>query len=54
LKPYPLEEALGADVEYLSKTLVPELKGKSAADFVDASLIRDIENENFYANLERQ
>jgi NitT/TauT family transport system substrate-binding protein len=54
LKPYPLEEALAADVEYLSKTLVPELKGKSAADFIDASLIRDIENENFYANLERQ
>jgi ABC-type nitrate/sulfonate/bicarbonate transport system substrate-binding protein len=54
LKPYPLEEALEADIAYLSKALVPELKGKSAADFVDASLIRDIENENFFTRLERQ
>jgi ABC-type nitrate/sulfonate/bicarbonate transport system substrate-binding protein len=54
LKPYPLEEALEADIAYLSKTLVPELKGKSAADFVDDSLIRDIENENFFTRLERR
>lgn len=53
LKPYPLEDALEADIDYLSKTLVPELKGKSASDFVDASLIRDLENENFFARLER-
>src|SRR4030095_13316813 len=33
LKPYPLDDALEADIEYLSKTLVPELKGKGAGDF---------------------
>jgi ABC-type nitrate/sulfonate/bicarbonate transport system substrate-binding protein len=54
LKPYPLEEALEADMEYLSKTLVPELKGKSAADFIDASLLKEIENENFFARLEKR
>ena len=53
LKPYPLEEALEDDIEYLSKTIVPELKGKHASDYIDASLIRDIENENFFARLER-
>jgi NitT/TauT family transport system substrate-binding protein len=54
LKPYPLEDALEADIEYLSNTLVPELKGKSAADFVDASLLREIENENFFSRLEQR
>jgi NitT/TauT family transport system substrate-binding protein len=54
LKPYPLEEALEADIEYLSKTLVPELKGKSAADFIDAGLLRELEKENFFARLEQR
>jgi NitT/TauT family transport system substrate-binding protein len=54
LKPYPLEDALEADIEYLGRTLVPELKGKSAADFVDASLLREIENENFFNRLEQR
>ncbi len=54
LKPYPLDDALEADIEYLSTTLVPELKGKSAADFIDASLLREIENENFFTRLEQR
>jgi NitT/TauT family transport system substrate-binding protein len=54
LKPYPLDDALEADIEYLSKTLVPELKGQSAADFIDASLLREIENENFFNRLEQR
>jgi hypothetical protein len=53
LKPLPLEEALEADIDYLSKTLVPELKGKSASDFMDASLIKELENEKFFDRLER-
>jgi hypothetical protein len=53
-KPYPLEEALDADIEYLSKTLVPELKGKNASAFIDASLIREIDNENFFGRLEQR
>lgn len=50
-KPYPLEEALEGDLEYLSQSLVPELKGKKAADFIDSSLMREIENEGFFARL---
>jgi NitT/TauT family transport system substrate-binding protein len=53
LKPFPLEDALEADIDYLSKTLVPELKGKSASDFMDASLIKELENEKFFDRLER-
>ncbi|HTN71902.1 MAG TPA: ABC transporter substrate-binding protein [Methylomirabilota bacterium] len=53
LKPYPLDDALEADIDYLSQSLVPELKGKHASDFIDASVIREIENENFFARLER-
>jgi NitT/TauT family transport system substrate-binding protein len=53
LKPYPLDDALEADINYLSQTLVPELKGKHASDYIDASVIREIENENFFARLER-
>lgn len=54
LKPYPLEEALEADIDYLSQSLAPELKGKHATDFIDASLIKEIEKENFFARLERE
>jgi NitT/TauT family transport system substrate-binding protein len=54
LKPYPLEEALEADIDYLGKALVPELKGKSAADFIDAGLLRELEKENFFARLEQR
>jgi hypothetical protein len=53
LKPYPLDDALEADIEYLSQSLVPELKGKHAGDYIDASVIKEIENENFFARLER-
>jgi len=53
IKPYPLDDALEADIEYLSQNLVPELKGKHASDYIDASVLREIENENFFARLER-
>lgn len=53
LKPYPLEAALQADIEYLGNTIVPELKGKKAADFMDATLLREIEHEGFFARLQR-
>lgn len=53
LKPYPLDDALEGDIEYLSQGLVPELRGKRAADFIDASVLRELEQENFFARLER-
>jgi ABC-type nitrate/sulfonate/bicarbonate transport system substrate-binding protein len=53
LKPYPLDDALEADIEYLSQSLVPELKRKHASDYIDTSVIKEIENESFFARLER-
>jgi NitT/TauT family transport system substrate-binding protein len=54
LRPYPFDDALEADIDYLSQSLVPELKGKRASDFIDASLLREIENENFFVRLEQR
>jgi NitT/TauT family transport system substrate-binding protein len=50
LKPYPMEEAIQADVENLTAT-VPELRGKRAADFVDKTILTDLEREGFFAQL---
>lgn len=53
LKPYPLDGALQADIEYLGNTIVPELKGKKAADFIDATILKEIEDEGFFARLQK-
>ncbi len=45
--PRPLENALDLDIKDLSAT-VPELKGKKAADFIDATLLREVEREGFF------
>jgi hypothetical protein len=45
-KPYPREDAIQASIEDL-RTAVPKLDGMKAADFVDASLIREIDSEGF-------
>jgi NitT/TauT family transport system substrate-binding protein len=50
LKPYPMEEVIQADVENLTAT-VPELRGKRAADFVDKTILADLEREGFFAQL---
>jgi hypothetical protein len=49
-KPYPREDAIQASIEDLKST-IPKLEGMKVADFVDASLIRDIDNEGFFARL---
>jgi NitT/TauT family transport system substrate-binding protein len=51
-KPYPLEDAIQADIEDLSAT-IPELKGKKASDFMDDSILRELESEGFFARLYR-
>jgi ABC-type nitrate/sulfonate/bicarbonate transport system substrate-binding protein len=38
VKPYPIEDAIQADVEDLSSSIA-ELKGKKASDFMDRSLL---------------
>ena len=52
-KPYPREDAIQASIEDLKST-IPKLEGMKVSDFLDASLIREIENEGFFARLEKQ
>ena len=52
-KPYPREEAIQADIEDLSPS-VPELRGRKPSDFIDISLLREIENEGFITRLQRK
>jgi NitT/TauT family transport system substrate-binding protein len=51
-KPYPREDAVQTSIEDLRST-IPKLEGMQASDFVDASLIREIDNEGFFARLEK-
>jgi NitT/TauT family transport system substrate-binding protein len=52
-KPYPREDAIQASIEDLRDT-IPKLEGTKAPDFIDASLIREIDNDGFFAKLEKQ
>jgi ABC-type nitrate/sulfonate/bicarbonate transport system substrate-binding protein len=52
-KPYPREDAIQASLEDLKDTM-PKLDGMKPADFFDASLIKELDNENFFAKLEKQ
>ena len=49
-KPYPREEALQNDIEDLSATY-PFLKGKKAAEFLDLTLLKSLEDEGFFKRL---
>jgi hypothetical protein len=48
-----LEDAIQADLEDLSSSIA-ELRGKKASDFMDTSLLRELENEGFFARLHAQ
>jgi hypothetical protein len=52
-KPYPREDVIQASLEDLKDTL-PKLDGMKPADFFDASLIKELDNEDFFAKLEKQ
>jgi NitT/TauT family transport system substrate-binding protein len=52
LKPYPQLESVQSDIEYLTAAN-PGLKTKKATEIVDTTLLRQIENEGFYAQLRR-
>ena len=53
VKPYPIEQAIQADIEDLSAS-INELRGKKAADFMDRSLLNELEGEGFFARLHGQ
>lgn len=50
LKPYPMEEVIQTEIENLSPTM-PEMRGKRAADFVDKSILTEMESEGFFSSL---
>ena len=49
-KPFPMEDAIQADIENLTPT-VPEFRGKKAADFIDKTILTDLEREGFFTQL---
>jgi NitT/TauT family transport system substrate-binding protein len=52
-KPYPREDSIQASIEDLKST-IPKLDTMKVSDFVDASLIRELDQEGFFARLEKQ
>ena len=51
IKPYPMEDALQGELENLAAS-VAELHGKKSADFIDKSLLSELEREGFFASLQ--
>jgi NitT/TauT family transport system substrate-binding protein len=49
-KPYPREDAIQASIEDLKES-TPKLDGMKSTDFLDASLIREIDNEGFFTRI---
>lgn len=49
-KPFPMEEVIQTEIENMTPT-VAEFRGKKAADFVDKSILTDLEREGFFTQL---
>ncbi len=49
-RPFPKQEAIQNDIEDLSQTYA-HLKGRKAAEFVDLSLLKNLEDEGFFKKL---
>ena len=50
IKPFPREEAIQNDIEDLSHTY-SHLRGKKASEFLDTSLLKELESEGFFARI---
>src|SRR5262245_744853 len=50
LKPYPMEDSIQMELENLTPT-VPELRGKRSADFIDKTILSDLDREGFFNTL---
>ena len=51
-KPYPDEKGMQRTIDLLAPTN-PHLKGQRVANFIDDSLLKEIEREGFFARLYR-
>ena len=49
-KPYPMEEVIQTEIENLTPS-VPELRGKKPSDFIDKTILSDLEREGFFTAL---
>jgi hypothetical protein len=49
-KPYPREDTIQSSIEDLRET-TPKLEGMKTPDFFDASLIKELDNEGFFAKV---
>jgi ABC-type nitrate/sulfonate/bicarbonate transport system substrate-binding protein len=49
-KPYPMEEVIQTEIENLIST-VPELRGKKPSDFIDKTILNELEREGFFTAL---
>ncbi|HZA56296.1 MAG TPA: ABC transporter substrate-binding protein [Candidatus Udaeobacter sp.] len=49
-KPYPMEEVIQTEIENLTPS-VPELRGKKPSDFIDKTILNDLEREGFFTAL---
>ena len=52
VKPYPHVEAIETDIEDLGLTN-PKIKGRKASDFMDTTLLNELEREGFFARILR-
>jgi hypothetical protein len=52
LKPFPDEEALQNDIEELSNSYA-QLKGRKVTEFIDLTLLKELETEGFFARVQR-
>jgi ABC-type nitrate/sulfonate/bicarbonate transport system substrate-binding protein len=50
VKPFPLEEAMLSDIEDLS-VQVPELRGRKPSEFLDLSVLQELDREGFFRGL---
>src|SRR4030095_11239539 len=50
LKPYPMEDVIQSDIENFTST-IPEFRGRRVADFVDKSILSDLERDGFFTSL---
>jgi NitT/TauT family transport system substrate-binding protein len=52
MKPYPNEEEIRADMDYLSGS-IPKIKDAKLSDFLDTSILEELEKEGFFGAIQR-
>ena len=53
-RPYPNDEAVQMQIDDLASAVAPKLKGAKAQEFIDVTILKELESEGFFAHLEKQ